>query len=362
MPDESVGLPLIDVQRQMNEANTPAERQAAAEQMAALFEWQMDRPEVHQLMKDLRALIDSYDGDRVLVGETDDVSYLGNGCDELHLVFNFPLMHHSQLDAGRVRQNQAERLASLPAGSWPCNTQGNHDTTRVYSRLSDGRHGDEIARLALMLMLTLKGTPFLYYGEEIGMTDLLLDDISQFRDLWGVWNYHALQEQQGLPADEALRQAAHFSRDRCRTPMQWSSAANGGFCPAGTAPWLPVNPNHRAGINVAQQSDEPHSLLNFYRALLQLRRATPALVSGEYRLLPPEDQELLAFTRHSSGQRCLVALNLSDKTTCLAPNSELPASGTVLFSTTPRRKKDDISLPALPIEPFEGLIVALGQE
>jgi alpha-glucosidase len=228
--------------------------------------------------------------------------------------------------------------------------------------VSDGHHGDEIARLALMLVLTLKGTPFLYYGEEIGMTDLLLDDISQFRDLWGRWNYHALQEQQGLPADEALRMAAHFSRDRCRTPMQWSSAANGGFCPAGVTPWLPVNANHRAGINVAEQEQSPRSLLSFYRSLLAVRRATPALVAGEYRSLQPTDQDQLTFIRHSCGQRCLVALNLSDKTTRLAPSSELPAAGNVLFSTNPRHNDVPISLPNLPIEPFEGLIVSLEQE
>ena len=132
-------------------------------------------------MKELRAVINEYDN-RVLIGETDDVAFYGNGNDELHLNFNFPLMETLRLTAEHVRQNQRKRLAALPAGAWPCNTLGNHDTARVYSVYGDGVNNNIMARLHLMLLLTLKGTPFLYNGEEIGMSDLIVEDPTRFRD------------------------------------------------------------------------------------------------------------------------------------------------------------------------------------
>src|SRR5439155_16033142 len=135
-----------------------------------LWRFQLDQPGVHELMQELRVLVDEYPGDRVLVGEDEDVAYHGTGDDELHLVFNFPLMRAGTLTPAHVRANQAERLSKLPHGAWPCNTLGNHDSPRVWSRYGDGVHDAELARLHLALLLALKGTPFLYNGEEIGIT------------------------------------------------------------------------------------------------------------------------------------------------------------------------------------------------
>ena len=131
-------------------------------------------------MKELRALVNEYPGDRVLIGEGDDIAYYGNGSDELHLVFNFPLMRTNRLTPAWVRANQAERLAALPPGAWPCNTLGNHDVGRMWTSYGDGVHDAALARLHAAMLLTLKGTPVLYNGEEIGMTDLLLEGVSQF--------------------------------------------------------------------------------------------------------------------------------------------------------------------------------------
>ena len=131
------------------------------------------------------------------------------------------------------------------------------------------------ARLAAALVLTLPGTPFLYYGEEIGMTDLLLDDASQFRDNWGLWLHRAAVGELGLSAAEAIDVAARHGRDKCRTPMQWSNAPNAGFSPEGSTTWLPVHPNHAEGVNVADQLDDAGSLLRFYRRLIRVRRSQP---------------------------------------------------------------------------------------
>ncbi|WP_374689762.1 alpha-glucosidase [Promineifilum sp.] len=288
-----------------------------AEQFRRLIEKQVDQPGVHELMRELRALVDEYD-DRVLVGETDEISYYGDGDNELHLTFNFPLMRAARLTPAWILANQAERLAALPPGAWPCNTLGNHDSPRVLSRYADGRDPDALARLHLALMLTLRGTPFLYNGEEIGMGDWPLADIGQFRDNLGVWRYQMIMAEadegriDALDVNEALALANNFSRDKGRTPMQWRNAPNGGFTPAGVAPWLPVHPNYAQGVNVADQANDPGSMLNFYRAMLRLRRRTPALILGDFEPLnAPAD--CLVFLRRTKAQRCLVALNFSEE-------------------------------------------------
>jgi alpha-glucosidase len=307
-------LELMHLDRQ---AVTPGDRAAIAAEYRAMFGRQHDLPGVHELMRELRQVVDAYD-DRVLVGETDDLAYHGRGDDELHLVFNFPLMRTPRLTPAWVRANQRERLAALPPGAWPCNTLGNHDSPRVWSRFGDGQHDAQIARVALALMLTLPGTPFLYNGEEIGMTDLLLDDLAQMKDLIAHWRFHAEREVFGLSHAAALALAAVHGRDKCRTPNQWTSAPNAGFCPPGVTPWLPVHPNYAHGVNAADQARDPASLLNFYRRLLRVRRATPALRTGAFDLVDDDAEDYLAFVRTGAGERVFVGLNFSDRPQTLA--------------------------------------------
>jgi alpha-glucosidase len=168
----------------------------------------------------------------------------------------------------------------------------------------------------LALVLTLWGTPFLYNGEEIGMTDLLLDDVRHFRDNMGVWFYERARQTPGKSPAEAARLAARHGRDKCRTPMQWANAPNAGFSPAGVETWLPVNPNYTRGINVSDQDSDPGAMLNFYKRLLRLRKNTPALIAGDYVPLHESAEDYFAFLRRSAadGQTCLVVLNFSDAT------------------------------------------------
>ena len=159
-------------------------------------------------MKELRAILDEYDGDRMLVGEDDDIDYMGNGEDELHLVFNFPLMRVGRLTPSGIRLNQKERLSrldGLPIKGWPCNTLGNHDTSRIHTFFGDKQHDAELARLHAALMLTLKGTPFLYNGEEIGMTDLIITDPTKLRDTVASWYYDRMVNELKVDPEEAAR-------------------------------------------------------------------------------------------------------------------------------------------------------------
>lgn len=288
-----------------------------------MFQYQHDMPGVHDLMSELRQVIDEYD-QRVLIGETDELAFYGNGEDELHLVFNFPLMKTPKITADHVRQNQKVRFTGMPKNAWPCNTLGNHDSPRMYNNFGDGEHDEQIARLNLTLLLTMKGTPFLYNGEEIGMTDYLGIQMEEFRDPLG--NYYAEVSQQvpGFGVKEATRVGAEHGRDKCRTPMQWSGAANSGFSPRDTKPWLPLNPDFEHGINVADQVNNANSLWHYYRKLLHLRKAIPALQLGSYVELNGFPKEVLAYERKLGSSKVLVILNFTAQIQTFAKSS-LPA-------------------------------------
>jgi alpha-glucosidase len=276
-------------------------------------------------------------------------------------------MQTERLTPAWVRANQRERLAVLPPGAWPCNTLGNHDSPRVHSRYGDGKNDDALARLSLALTLTLRGTPFLYNGEEIGMTDLFLDDISQFRDTLAIQLYHLAVDEMRMPAEQVLPLVARFGRDKCRTPMQWADAPNGGFSPAGVRTWLPVNPNYARGVNVAQQLEDPSSLWNFYRRMLRVRKETTALIAGDYVPLQEEGDDYLVFLRSSAaeGQTCLVVLNTSDRahTLDLTRSAELApplnaGRACPIFSSRARENETD-DLSRLSVAPFEIYIAEL---
>jgi alpha-glucosidase len=328
-----------------------------------MFKHQVEQPGVHELMQELRQLVDEYH-DRVLVGETDDIAYHGDGKNELHLVYNFPLKNTEKLTPHKIRQNQKTRLRTLMSiekGGWPCNTLGNHDSPRVYNHFGDGQHDNQLARLSLALMLTLQGTPFLYYGEEIGMTDYALEDISQFRDLLGVWYYEAQILELGLSPESALKGAINTSRDKCRTPMQWSNTMNAGFSSSGAKTWLPVNPNYARGINTDEQEKDPDSLLNFYRRLLRIRRQSPALNGGDYTPIMTSSKNLLTFLRSTPQQKVLVCLNYSSKRSFV--RYSISNSAKILFSSDIRvlgfdQKEANIKMP-IRINPFEAVILDL---
>ncbi len=321
-----------------------------------LMRFQTQQPGLHELMQELRALVDEYPGDRVLVGEDEDVAFHGTGNNELHLVFNFPLMRVERLSPSHIRANQAIRLGELPPGAWPCNTLGNHDTPRVWSRYGDGKHEAALARLHAALILTLKGTPFLYNGEEIGMTNLQLSRLDQIRDTAALRQYRLLTEKRGQTRDEALKLVLATTRDRCRSPLQWSGAPNAGFSLPATTTWLPVNPNYVTGVNMTTQADDPDSLLSFYQCILRLRRRTAALIDGDYHTLHQHNEHYFAFVRHArdTGQSVLVVLNFSaeEQTVIFDLDTTRPR---LLFSSA-GRPVESLRLDWLSLAPFEILI------
>jgi len=362
----NVPFDLAGLRRASELAQTPVEKKQIEKYWHDMFKNQWGQPGLHELMKELRAILDEYEGDRMLVGEDDNITYMGNGNDELQLVFNFPLMRTERITPSHIRRNQKERLTqlnALPRKGWPCNTLGNHDCSRIHTRYGDKLHDAALARLHAALVLTLKGTPFLYNGEEIGMTDYMLTDISQVKDTMGSWYYHAIVTDMGVHPEEAMQRTAAMTRDKNRTPMQWSNKPNAGFSPSNVETWLPVNPNYRNGINVRDQQHNPNSLLNYYKLLLHVRKSSPALMEGEYIPVNNTAKDYFAFLRKSETQTVLVILNFSTEKLDLdfSRNKEMKDRDLqILFSSAERLKT--VKPPrGLIISPFEVFIAEVQQ-
>lgn len=359
MPKHPLDMSLASLRRILRDSRTPEEHAQARRLQKLMFQYQNHQPGLHELMQELRSVIDEYD-DCVLVAEDDDIAYMGNGDNELHLVFNFPLMRTGRLTPAWVRANQKERLttlASISPSAWPCNTLGNHDSPRVYSHFGDGKNDQQLARISLALMLTLRGTPFLYYGEEIGMTDNYLEHIDDFRDLLGTWQYQAEIDEFGTPPDLALQYAAKLTRDKNRTPMQWENSPNSGFSPANVRTWLPVNTNYDSGVNVADQAADPASLLKFYQRILSLRKNNPALIGGDYLPLHEHSDDYLAFLRRAEQQTCLVVLNMVAKH--LRIHFDLEGVSAQLLFSSQERQTNWLDLNLIQLSPFEILIAEM---
>ena len=283
-----------------------------------------NRPEVHDVHKRWRALTDLEDPPRVLVGETwvetleDWVRFYGTGDDQLHLAFNFVFTDQS-LDAEALAEVVERTEQLLPGEAWPVWTLSNHDMPRFPTRWAGG--DPRRVRLCLLALLALRGTPVLYYGDELGMPEA---DVPEERWL----------------------DPTPLRRDGARTPMIWTDEPGHGFTERGVEPWLPFG----AGtVSVAAQREDPGSHLHLVRDLIALRRERPDLSRGGFAAVHDVPAGAWAWKR---GGRLLVALNLSDA------GVELGASGTVLVGTD-RGRDGEVVDGALRLGAWEGAVVEL---
>lgn len=185
----------------------------------------------------------------------------------------------------------------------------NHDITRVVSTWGNDQEYREVCAKAFALMYFMhQGTPFIYQGQEIGMTNIVCEDINEYDDIKTVNSYYDLINK-GMDANEALTTVASFSRDNVRTPMQWSNQQYGGF--SEVKPWLPVNPNYHE-INVESQLNDPNSILNFYKNLIKVRKENKTLIYGDYQRID-FDENIYAYKRRLDDEEFLIVCNLSDQ-------------------------------------------------
>ena len=292
--------------------------------------YNMDQDEVHAVVREIRQVLDEFD-DRCGIGELwfelpRWVRYYGERGDELQLPFNFHLMEQPW-QAQAMRRSVDELEAALPAQAWPNYVLGNHDQPRLASRFG----GQAQARLAAMMLLTLRGTPTLYYGDELGMENGLIPP-------------DKIQDPQGKNL------GAERTRDVTRTPMQWDASAYASF--STVEPWLPVSADF-ATRNVAVQSKDPASILNLYRRLLWYRRQHSALLSGSYTPIDTDADDCFVYKREADDERCLIALNFSHEPRRVILPSQ--GVGQIVLSTYLDRD-EKIALDTLALRPYEGVI------
>ena len=300
--------------------------------MSLLPVYSTDQPEVHDVIRAMRAVLDERP-DRLMIGELylpihRLVTYYGNGGNGVHLPANFHLL---------LTPWRAEDIAALidtyesavPEYGWPTWVLSNHDRHRVASRV-----GREQARVASMLLLTVRGTPTVYYGDEIGMHDVEIPP-AFVQDPW----------EKNVPG-------VGLGRDPERTPMQWSADPAAGFTTG--SPWLPLADDYRS-VNVDTERSEPTSMLSLHRRLIELRRREDALAVGGYRSRGVRG-DLLAYERSYDERRYLVALNLGpDDGRWALDDGE---AGRIVVSTHLDREHEDVA-NAVRLRPNEGIVIAL---
>jgi alpha-glucosidase len=303
-----------------------------------------NHPRSYKIIRTLRKLLDKYP-DKMSVGEVYTLppgdaklsaSYLANGENSLHLAFDFSLIFTSW--NARAYYKVIDRWQkSIPEKGWPCNVFSNHDLLRFYNRSRFGFFKKKKTRIIALLLMTLRGTPFLYYGDEIGMKNSSVP-LGKMKDKLGK-KYWPL----------------YRGRDRSRTPMQWNSYPNAGFSVA--EPWLPVDKNF-AEVNVESQKENPDSVLNFYRSLIMLRKSSAALHRGNWIALNNGSGNLMAYMRTTADERILVLINFSP----FAKHYVYPLkSRDKLLLSTHKSSLGKTFSSKINLKPFEGLVFKLNE-
>ena len=290
-------------------------------------------PDMQELYRDFRRLLESYPGERVSIGELHHpdysvwAGYYGERQDEIHVPFNFHLTY-SAWTAEAVRAAVEGVQGVLPSGAWASWVLGNHDQPRF---ASPRRAGREQAKAGMLLLLTLRGTPTIYYGEEIGMVDVPIPT--------------------SAAQDPVERREPGRGRDPERSPMQWDAPPNAGFTAPEATPWLPLAAD-AATVNVAGQAEDPDSVLSLTRRLIELRREHPVLRLGDFERFGPTPNGTFAFGRVSADGRLTVVLNLTGDER-MVPGA---GPGRVLIGT--HRHRDGSSIAAdFALGPNEALVI-----
>jgi len=280
-------------------------------------------PRLHEYLQEMnRNVLSKYDV--MTVGEAFGVtldqtpSLIDERRNELNLVFNFSAVRLDQ-DHGTWRQwtlpelkaIYAQQDQKLDVHSWNSIFLSNHDNPRPVSSFGDDSAAFRVpsAKLIATMLFTLKGTPFVYQGDELGMTNYPFKGIEDFNDIAVINAWKAKVVTGKVSKDEFLENIRRTSRDNARTPMQWDASSNAGFT-TGAKPWLAVNPNYK-DVNAAQETADAHSVYNYYRRMIEVRRGAPALIYGDFKDLDPAHASVFAYTRTLGAASYLVVLNFS---------------------------------------------------
>ncbi|NVK44532.1 MAG: alpha-glucosidase [Oceanospirillaceae bacterium] len=324
-----------------------------------------DGPRLHEYLQEMHR--ETLAGrDVVTVGEAWSAStdnallYCGRDRDELSMVFQFEHVtqqHDEKLGKWKPKPFDLVALkrvlnkwqAALAEDGWNSLFWGNHDLPRAVSKYGDDKvYRVESAKMLATVLHLMKGTPYIYQGEEFGMTNAAFSDISQFKDLETL-NFYRLQVAEGVSPEAFIAGANENSRDNARTPVQWSDAPQAGFT-TGT-PWIDINPNYRE-INADQAVRDPESIFAHYRSLAGLRCELPVIVNGDYRPWFEEHPQVFAYSRHLDGQTLTVVANFSDRPLQLDVPEAMRAEGRGLIANYDCRDHIGATLSLQPYEAF----------
>ena len=328
------------------------------------FESCANGPRVHEFLQEMnKKVLSKYD--IMTVGECAGVTleeakqYANSEGTELNMVFQF---EHVGLDDDEnmkwstkkmplvpLKENLSKWQKGLNKVAWNSLYFCNHDQPRIVSRL--GSEKDEYRELSAKCIATclhmMQGTPYVYQGEELGMTNTVFNSVKDFRDLESINAYHELTEKGVISAEELFPKICHKSRDNARTPMQWDDSKNAGFT-TGT-PWIDVNPNY-SKINAKEQMARENSVFNYYKKLIALRKEYEIIVYGDYNLLLPEDEDLFVYERSLDGKKLLVACNFSENEREF--DFDIVKNGKILTNNY-----EEFNLINKKLRPFEAVVV-----
>ena len=317
-------------------------------------------PHVHDYLKEMRdKALAPYD--TITVGETSGVTvqeavkYAADDESELNMVFQFEQNdldggEHSKWNLDKIRLPELKAVLNrwqtyLEGRAWNSLYWSNHDQPRIVSRLGNdsGEYRELSAKMLALCLHMMKGTPYIYQGEELGMTNVPFEGLVDFRDIESINAYHEYTENNLIDKDNMLEYLRYKSRDNARTPMHWDESPNAGFT-EGT-PWIKVNPNYTE-INAKEQLGRDSSVFRFYQRLIRLRKENPVIVYGRFELLLPEDEDLFMYTRSYEGEKLLVICNFSGKERSVTVPEEF-AAGDVWISNYERQSvRGELSLGA----------------
>lgn len=286
-------------------------------------------PKLHDYLKEMnQSVLSKYDimtvGEAPGIGIDRALEFVDEDRKELNMFFHFDLMELDRQDGEpflmskvpwkltEFKKIHSDWDAVFAKKGWGSVFLNNHDFPRSVSRWGNDsrRHWFNSATMLQTFLLSMRGTPFFYYGEEIGMTNIRFENFSDYQDINTINRYNTFQ-QNGGDLEAFLENEKDASRDNARTPMQWNNSENAGF--SQKKPWLKVNPNYLEGINVASQEGKKNSVLNFFRQMVQVRKSRPTLVYGAYQLLLKADEDVYAYSRILGEERYLVLLSFSTK-------------------------------------------------
>lgn len=281
-------------------------------------------PKIHDYLKEMNTeVLSQYD--MMTVGEGPGIDlkhgkkYISEAEQELNMIFHFDHMFidhgpEGKFDPKAFTLQEFKAIFNrwdqeLKEDAWGSIFLGNHDFPRIVSRFgNDGMYRDQSAKLLALMMLCMRGTPYIFQGEEIGMTNVAFDDIDDYNDI-ETKNVYRKWKDEGKDLDQLMRAIHQQGRDNARTPMQWENEKHGGFTDG--EPWIKLNPNFER-INVKSQLSDAHSILNFYRELIKCRKNHSTLVYGNYECIDPNHPSIFAFKRWDEEHAYLVVLNFSD--------------------------------------------------